>query len=179
MSLIYLLSSLPLLSLDAPPAVSPEAFAEACRAQLSPSQAAAAEALLRGLPSDHPFVAAWLDKDGILRNAVARKRSARRGDAADSERWTRPTQGCDNQIETLVDDAFEETDPLTRERELDKIRWIIADELQGPDPLSIRAAYAYAIKLAITTRWHALDAERGRAAFDRLSQVDIPLNPEP
>ena len=174
MSLLYLLSSLPMLSFDAAPAITPAKFLEACHEQLSAADAEAAEALLRGEPSGHPFVAAWKDKDTILRNAAARERARLSGKEAD--RWVRPAQGCDGQIESLVEDAFQESDPLKKEKELDKARWLIAEELQGPDPLSVKVVFAYAVKLAILSRWGALGKDRGRQTFDRLTQIPINLD---
>lgn len=174
MSIIYLISSLPMLSFDAPPVITIGKFVEACREQLSAENAAAAEALASGQESHHPFAAAWRDKDTILRNAVARER-ARLAAGKDAARWTRPARGCDSLIETGVEDAFQETDPLRRERELDKVRWLIADELQGPDPLVIQVVFAYAVKLALVTRWAVLDAQQGRKTFDRLTEVPLTL----
>lgn len=177
MSLLYLISSLPMLSLDTAPGLSPEAFAEACRAQLGAKDAATAEALLRGEAADHPFVLAWRDKDALLRNAAARERARRSG--TDAARWLRETCGSDRQIDDAVEDAFQEADPLKREKELDQIRWRIAEELQGPDPLDLKAVFAYAVKLALLSRWRALDKNRGQNLFDTLTQLPVTLNPEP
>lgn len=176
MSLIYLLSSLPMLTFEAAPPLSSDAFLEACREQLGAADADAVEALVKGTPSGHPFVNLWKDKEAILRNAAARERAQASG--VDADRWLRSTAGCDTVIESLVEDAFQESDPLAKERELDRVRWWIADDLQGPDPLSIRAAFSYAIKLAILSRWRALSPEQGRAVFDTLTQTPISLNSE-
>lgn len=176
MSLIYLLSSLPMLTFEAAPPLSLDAFLEACREQLGVADAGAVAALVKGTPSGHPFVALWNDKEAILRNAAARERA--RASGVDADRWLRPTEGCDTVIESLVEDAFQEGDPLARAKALDRVRWWIADDLQGPDPLTSRAVCAYAIKLAILSRWRALSPERGRAVFDTLTQTPIVLNPE-
>lgn len=173
MSLIYLISSLPMLSFGAPPGVSPAKFLETCREQLDRADADAAETLLQGGSSAHPFVEAWRDKDTILRNAVAVERARLAG--SEASRWLRPARDCDSQIGSLVEDAFQESDPLKREKELDKARWLIVEELQGPDPLDIKVIFAYAVKLAILSRWSALNAEQGRQTFDALTQVPIVL----
>lgn len=162
-----------MLHFDAAPGMTPAKFSETCHEQLSAADAEAADALLCGRASDHPFVAAWRDKETILRNAIVRERARIAG--KDATRWTRPTQGCDLLIENEVEDAYQESDPLKREKELDKVRWLIADELQGPDPLTIEVAFAYAIKLAIITRWSGFNAEQGRKTFDTLTQVPITL----
>ncbi len=173
MSLLYLIPSLPMLSLDAAPGITPAKFIEACREQLSAGDAALAEALLYGRPAVHPFAAALQDKETILRNAVARARARLSG--TDAARWTRPAEGCDGQIETEVEDAFLESDPLAREKALDKVRWLIADDLQGPDPLSVKVVFAYAVKLALITRWTGFSAEQGRQTFEALTRVPLTL----
>ncbi|MEI7947188.1 MAG: DUF2764 family protein [bacterium] len=167
MSTYYLISSLPMLSLDSQPLITAEAFAESCRAQLNTEDADAAEALLRNTPSQHPFVLAWRDKDANLRNAIARAR-ARLADT-DAERWIRPTEGCDTGIDLLVDDAFEQPDPLKREKEIDEARWLIAESLQGYDPMSVSVALGYAIKLTLALRWAKLNANIGRETFEQLT----------
>lgn len=177
MSLFYLLSSLPMLRDNAASAITPAKFLEACREQLSAADAAAAAALVRSEPSEHPFVLAWKDKETILRNAVARKRARLAGQ--ETERWVHPAQGCDSRIESLVEDAFEESDPLKKEQALDKARWLIVEDLQGPDPLDIKMVFAYAVKLALLSRWTAFSAAKGREIFDTLTQVPLSLNLEP
>ena len=169
MGLFYLLPSLPMLGFDTQPGITPEAFLATCREQLSASDASAAEALLEGRAAEHPFVEAWLDKEAILRNAVARQRARVAG--TEAARWQRHTCGCDMQIEVGVDDAFLEADPIKKEKALDKIRWVAAEELQGPDPLNVKAVFAYAVKLAILSRWQALSAARGQEAFETLTHV--------
>jgi hypothetical protein len=175
MSLIYLLSSLPMLSFDATPAVAPETFMAACREQISPVQADTVEALLRGKPSSHPFATAWQNSEVLLRNAIARKR-AQRLDQKDTERWTRPTQEYNLMLDTLVANALQEPNPLAREKALDKLRWLIVEYLQGYDTLSFDALLAYALKLSIASRWTRLDADRGRATFDEIAQIPINLS---
>ncbi|MDR2849565.1 MAG: DUF2764 family protein [Verrucomicrobiota bacterium] len=172
MSSLYLIASLPMLSLDAAPGVTPGAFLAACREQLGAADAEAAEALLAGRPLAHPFVEAWTDKEALLRNAAARQRA--RASGGDAARWLRPAQGCDTRIEAGVEEAFQEGDPLKREKALDRLRWTLLDELQGCDPLSVRVVFAYAAKLALAARRAALDPAKGSAVFDTLTAKPIP-----
>lgn len=175
MSLYYLISSLPMLRFDAAPEIHPDAFVGLCHEQLGTADAGAVEALVRNTQSEHAFVTAWRNKEAILRNAVARQRARIAG--ADSERWLRPVSGCDAQIESYVEDAFQESDPLQREKELDEARWAAVEDLQGYDPLSVNVVFGYAVKLSILVRWSALRAEDGRKAFDTLTQIPISLEP--
>jgi len=169
MSHYYLIASLPLLSLDQPPQITAEGFLESCRAWLSGAAADAAEALMTGGPSGHPFVRAWRGKDTLLRNAVAKARARAAG--ADVEQWLRPAQEEDTQIERLVEDALQQPDPFRTERALDRVRWDVAEEMQGFDLMTIDAVLAYAVKLSLALRWATLDAGRGREVFENLTQL--------
>ena len=174
MSIYYLIASLPTLDLETAPAITPDAFAQLCHEQLALAEADAAEALVAGREAPHPFVRDWRDRDTLLRNAAARQRAARR--TTDPEPYQKPTSGCDLRIERDVEAAFQSADPLQRERQLDRIRWRVADELQGPDPMTPRAALAYAVKLRLACRWAALTPGAGRAAAARLLDIPIDLN---
>ena len=73
----YFASTLPSFAFGAPPPMSAEELRAAAEGNLRAADLAALDALLSGGPSDHPFVAAWRDRDTQLRNAVARARAAR------------------------------------------------------------------------------------------------------
>jgi len=169
MSTYYLIASLPSLSVDQKVPLSSEKFLQACEEQLAAHDAAAAYALMTQGASAHPFVVAWRDKEAILRNAVAQQRARIRG--IEATRWLHRTEGCDLMIERQVEEAFQQTDPLRVERALDAIRWRVAEELAGVDPLSVGVVLAYAIQLGIVMRWNVLQADQGMDAFERLTEL--------
>jgi len=169
MSTYYLIASLPPLSVEQKTPLSVETFLHTCEQQLTVHDAAAARALVMQEASVHPFAVAWRDKETILRNAVAQQRARERG--VESARWLRATEGCDLMIERQVEEAFQQPDPLRIERALDAIRWRVAEELAGVDPLAVGVVLAYAIKLGIVMRWNALQADHGMAVFERLTEL--------
>ncbi|MFO7936949.1 MAG: DUF2764 family protein [Kiritimatiellia bacterium] len=173
MSLAYLISSLPAIDFESEPPLSCEDFEERCAEWLNAAECRAVSALLAGKTSDHPFVVAWLDKETILRNALAQARARTKG--VDATLYTRYAHGCDKKIESDVEDAMQHNNALRKERNIDKIRWETAEELQGYDPLSIRTVFAYAIKLAIVTRWGRRDKESGKQTFDEITEIPIEL----
>lgn len=171
MSLGYLLSSLPMLSREQMPTLSAEAFLSACAAQLSAGDFSAVEALLsgRGLKdSRHPFCRAWCDAEGILANAVAKRRLAARSIVAGQGTFEpNAVAGCQVWIERAVDAAFDAgRDPLAREDALDGVRWAIAEELQGCDPMGKGMIFAYAVKLRMLLRKAARSQEVGRERLE-------------
>jgi hypothetical protein len=62
---------------------------------------------------------------------------------------------------------------LQRERGLDKLRWKIAESLQGYDPMDVTVALAYAIKLKLAWRWANLNVETGLTTFEQLTTIDF------
>lgn len=173
MSLLYLISSLPALDINTAPPLSHEAFLQSCRDWLNREECEAVEALLYEKPSAHPFVAAWMDKETILRNALVQIRARAAG--VDASLHTHYAHGCDKKIESDAEDAVQHHNPQEKERSIDKIRWETVEELQGPDPLSINSIFAYAVKLAIVDRWSKRSSESGHETFGELTKIPITL----
>ncbi|MDD5707224.1 MAG: DUF2764 family protein [Kiritimatiellae bacterium] len=169
MNLEYFIASLPMLAPGQAPGISTESFRAACEAQLDPALGAAACALLDGRPGPHPFALQWQDRETILRNAVARRRASRHGTDALSAQH--PAAGSDVRIEHGVAAAFEQTDPLQRERALNRLRWNVLEELQGNQPMAPEVVLAYAVKLRLLDRWSRLNADAGAARLERLTAL--------
>ena len=179
MSVPYLLASLPHLLFDAPAPITAEAFAEACRGQLSENDAATAEALLQTacssvvpLSRQTPFLAAWFEKETLIRNAVARCRNTRRG--RDPELATRFASTADVRVTHAVEAAFQLGDPEARDTALERLRWSVAEELQGTDPMALGAVFGYAAKLRVSLRRAAMTQEAGGAVAEQLFNAPLP-----
>ena len=169
MNLDYFISSLPALLPEQPSAITLEEFRAACTEHLSGSLLAAVEALLDDQPSTHPFITAWRRHERGLRTAIARRCAARLG--TDARPWIRPDGLDETETARGVAAAFEQPDPLQRERALDRIRWKAAEELQGIQPLTARVLLAYAIKLRLLARRQKLDAATGRQRLETLATL--------
>ena len=174
MNAAYFIATLPTLTLEGKPPFTPQEFVALCRDNLDPADAAAAAALACDEPSDHPFSAAWLAKETIWRNAAARLRAPRRG--GDPATARRPVAEADLRAEAAVEAAFPARDPLQRERLLDTLRWSLAEELQGYDPLDVKAVLAYAVKLRLCAAWAARRDEAAQAASATLLDIPITLD---
>lgn len=167
MSLPFFAATLPTLFPDAPPPLAEARFLELAREHLAPDCVRALEALAADRPSGHRFVRAWLWHETQLRNAVARHRASRLG--LDPGPWTHPHEGYDVALERGVAAAFQESDPLRREKALDALRWRRAGELGGFDPLAPSAILAYFLRLRLAARAAARDAVQGRRRLDAVS----------
>ncbi|MDL2319626.1 DUF2764 domain-containing protein [Alistipes sp. OttesenSCG-928-B03] len=62
----------------------------------------------------------------------------------------------------------EEGNLLDKERQLDLLRWDMADELTTFDYFNLNKVLAYLAKVNIIYRWVSLDAQTGREMFQRL-----------
>lgn len=171
----YLISSLQPLDLDGAAPYTLAQFLAACREQL-PARVAAAIAAVAGADAPSADSAAvgwsvarqWLDLDTQLRNAIAAERARARG--LDAAKWRRPAAGCSLYWANRVAQAFQESDPARRDRQLDLVRWDAAGELTPPAaPLSAAAALTYALRLALVIRRQAISTAAGNAAFDQLA----------
>ena len=155
--------------------LSTDSFATLCVEQLPAALASAAVEMLgaatgamaKGAQPRHRFVAAWLDADAQLRNAIALERSRRSGAANRPE--ARETAGCSPWLAQAVAAAFAAKDPLSRETAIDSIRWRILDEMQGVSPFSEAVILAYAGKLALNARRFSASADAGMERFKALT----------
>ena len=166
----YLVSSLQPLVLDGPAPYSAEQFADQCHAQLTAADADALESLLGGTEAavSTKTLDAWRDLETQLRNAAAAERARLRGE--DAARWRHPATGCSLYWTNRIVQAFQEKDPAKRDRMLDQVTWDAAGELTpAASPLSVAAAYTYAIRLRLVLRRQAISPETGNATLDRLS----------
>jgi hypothetical protein len=169
MNLEYFIASLPMLLPGHPPGMTLAAFRTACAEHLGGRLREAVQALLDDQVCNHPFVNAWRNHETSLRNTIARRRAVKKD--VDAQPWLHPDAGAEARIEQGVAAAFEQPDPLQRERALNRLRWQAADSLQGLHPLAAEVVLAYAIKLRLLTQWHARNAETGQARLEALATL--------
>ncbi len=164
MNLDYFISSLPLLLEGQSAKTSVDEFRTMASEGLSGKLKEAVLALLDGGASSHPFVVAWRDLDGQVRNAIAFERAKRRG-ISPSETPKADVSGFNASIIPAVTAAFAEADPLKREVAIAHLRWTLLDELQGVQPLSENVVLAFAVKLKINEMLLSIDKEKGSERF--------------
>ena len=164
----FLAASLPLLSLDAPPEISPEAFLDGCRQHLSKRHFEAVRQVMEGRleEADHPLLQEWRNRETQLRNTLVRVRAGRLD--RDPKPFLREQAGADPAVDKTVADAYPRGNPLEREKALDRLRWNQAEAEAGYDPFTGRAMLAYALKLRLAARWAAFSDEEGRRKLEAL-----------
>lgn len=174
----YLLSTLPSFDLDDAPPMPVAELLERCRPHLGELEMMALvspERAATGRGESAAVAKRWLDGERQLRNAVARRRAAGWGVAADA--FLREHEGFIVEIEDAVAHAFETPDALQREHALDALRWHLLGELAGVVPWGFAAVFAYLRRLEIVHAWSQRDAAEGRRKLqnilDRLEEDHV------
>ena len=165
-SYYYLVASLPTLSLDEEPSITPAEFLASCDQWLDADDARDVHDLMDN-HSERVKAACihqWQARETEIRNTIARLRAAKVH--ADAEPFLRPCRELDLYTEKAVAEAMSRPQPLERELGLDRLRWSLLDDLSRFDPFGLPAVIAYALKLKLVERWSALTVEKGRAVVE-------------
>jgi hypothetical protein len=107
-----------------------------------------------------PLCKLWNNIETQLRNAVAKHRGQKLG--VDYKEDQQPFEGFMGEVETYVNDAFAQNDPVELEQHLDRGRWNLAEQLIGQNPFSFEKVLAYGIQLKIVERWNRMDVSTGK-----------------
>jgi len=162
----YLVASLPTLRLGEKPTMDEASFRAACAGHLSDEEIAVVEAVLENRESLSDAASSLWNSEVQLRDAIIRVRAKQRG--TDAGRFIRPHEGFSVSIEKMVTDAFTRPNPLEQEMELDRARWMFADELALMDPFGFAGILAFAAKVRLAERWASMDEEKGRKNVEEL-----------
>lgn len=173
MSYYYFAATLPALQIDGAPPLSEAEFRSRCGEHLDAADLKALAALCDGGKTANAFVLKWRDRDAQMRNAVVRLRAARIP-STDAAKWLREHHGFDMSIENGVVAAFQEPNPMRRERALDQLRWNLAGEIAGYDAFSAEAIFAYAIRLGIVCHMATTDVGKGSDRLRGMMHAEAP-----
>ena len=169
----YLVSSLPALSLEAPPPFAPAEIRFKCQGVLSKGDLAELDLLLAGKSAEGraPFSRAWAGGDAQIRNTAAKARGAKLG--VEAKPFLKSHPGYAVWLDKEVTDALAKASPLAREMGLDLARWKFVEDLARADASGLPAVLAFAVKLMLATRWSAMKEEAGRERLEQLvSQLE-------
>lgn len=160
----YLVSSLPYLRFGEKPSMGAEAFRAACMGWLEEDELSSVDSILDNREPSTAAARAWWNSEIQLRDAIVRVRAKNLG--TDASRFLKPYEGFSATIEKWVDDAFVRADPMEREMEIDRARWMLADERAVNAPFGFAAILAFAVKVRIAERWASMDDEVGMARVE-------------
>ena len=165
---VYLMASLPALTLGGPVPCTPKEFLFRCQGVLSQEDLGEVAAVLEGRAAEGRSVAAreWAAVEAQVRNAAAKARGAKLG--VEAKPFLKAHQGYRVWLDKEVTDALAKPNPLQCEMGLDAVRWKAADDLAGQDPRGLGAVVAFAAKLTLCSRWAEMSETAGRERLDAL-----------
>ena len=147
----YLVAALPELNIASPSPLTRGQFAEECGKWLTPSEL---DQLMTVERNDYrkkgklPAEQGWNLFDLSLREGIARAR----------RRISRAGAG---QISGLLKKALEQKDPLSREKEIEMIRWRYLDGEEYKYPFDLNRLVLYFLKLQTLERLASFDPKKG------------------
>ena len=164
----YLVSSLPALSLAAPPPFSPAEFRFKCQGVLGDADLAELDRVLAGRAAEgrSAFAQAWAAGDAQIRNTAAKMRGAKLG--VEAKPFLKSHPGYAVWLDKEVSDALAKASPLARETGLDLARWKYVEDLARTDATGLPAVLAFAVQLMLAARWAALQEDAGRERLEQL-----------
>jgi len=116
--------------------------------------------------SKNGFIRSYFDFDARLRNMKALYLAKRLGKQADDYLVEMPEAEFNE--EQAIRNILENNDFVSRELQMDKLKWEKASELTTFDYFNINAILAFLIKAKLVQRWSELDKEKGEAMFRQL-----------
>ena len=173
MSYYYLAASLPVITMDAPPAMTFSEFQKQCELHLADKHKTMLGTLFGecSYQAESRFIKNWKDRETQLRNTIAKHRAHKQN--KDAVQYIKDHNGFESNMNDTVDAAFSAPTPLDRERALDNLRWNTIEELEGFDEFSIDAILGYALKLKIAERWASMDEKTGQSKADELINQEL------
>ena len=125
-----------------------------------------AEYYAKTAKSKNGFIRDYFDFDARLRNMKAQYLAKRMGKQADDYIIEMPEAEFNE--EAAICNIFENDDFVTRELQMDRLKWDKASELTTFDYFNINAILAFLVKAKLVQRWSELDPEKGKEMFRQL-----------
>ena len=125
-----------------------------------------AEYYAKTAASKNSFIRNYFDFDARLRNMKAQYLAKRMGKQADDYLIEMPEAEFNEAAD--IHKILENEDFVTRELQMDRLKWNKASELTTFDYFNLNAILAFLVKAKLVQRWAELDTEKGEAMFRQL-----------
>lgn len=158
----YLVASLAYLEFEKTPPITKSEFLSECKKWLDADDFKKLAGIdisdIEIRPRDLPIIKEWKSFDLALRKGLGEIRETRK-------------KSLHEKIPVRFMDVFEEPTPLLMERKLEKKRWDFIEEKEFGRHFDINALALYFLKIQILERLAVFEEEKGKARFERLSEV--------
>jgi len=125
-----------------------------------------AEYYAKTATSKNSFIRDYFDFDARLRNMKAQYLAKRMGKQADNYLIEMPEAEFNESAD--IHKILENEDFVTRELQMDRLKWNKASELTTFDYFNLNSILAFLVKAKLVQRWAELDTEKGEVMFRQL-----------
>jgi hypothetical protein len=167
----YLISSLPMLSVEEKPRISSKEFLASCVDFLSANQFSEIRNL-RLIPPENfdnlssQVIKEWFDWETCLRNSLAKSRG--RETSIDVTHVIRGEKDFYSEINKGIQDAMGRSNPIEKEEVLDRMRWEKLCSLEVGHNFDYANLCIYRMKLLLCEKRIHWDKVKGNENFDRI-----------
>ena len=168
MNYYYLIASLPYITFDSELPFSVNEFELQCEGIVTDEQLESLKGLSL-LPREEYATETediWNQFEICLRNWIVHSRAHRT--KTPPEKFIHESREFFVDMEKLVDDAFDESNPLKMAHTLDRLRWKELDRLETGHDFDYEKLVIYKLRLLILENWASLDKEEGAKAVHKV-----------
>jgi hypothetical protein len=159
----YLVASLPYLRFGEKSPISRDVFIDECRKWLDQDELDIVERMdikePDASPEDIPLVAEWKEFDSGLKAVIAEYRLENK-------------HAVKRTLPEHLKNVFDETNPLTREKMIEKIRWSYIEGEEHKYLFETKTLALYMLKIQILERLAEFDQKKGKKRFEDLCEVE-------
>jgi len=172
----YLISSLPMLTLNESPSIDSSQFLDSCLDFISPENFEILENLSIA-PDDLSVDSAipeWSVWETLLRNRLVTQRGKT---GSGYEKYLHEERDSFSEIEKGVQEAYLKPDPLEREDYLDQMRWTKLEDLEVGHDFDFIKLCIYKMKLMLCEKRLGRNKEKGSQNYDDIVEAIYGVNP--
>lgn len=119
---------------------------------------------------------AWNNFETLLRNRIIRQIA---GNSDKGKSFERDAEGCLPELELAVSEAWSQSNPLEREKVLDRWRWRFLDDQESSKSFGATGSICmYKIKLQIIEKWDRRKLEAGQINLTQVLEKCGTINEE-
>jgi hypothetical protein len=169
-SLYYLVSSLPLLTLEEKPPFTTEDYLDMCKTFITEQQMHELSELNLAPNYDSAInsktINNWYEWETCLRNSVTKIRSSVFN--KDFSSFLRYEKNYFSEIDKGVQEAYSTNNPLKKEDAIDKLRWTSLDTLEATHQFDFGKLCIYKIRLMLSEKRMKRSEDKGKKNLDNI-----------
>lgn len=114
------------------------------------------------------FIKRWAEMSLNIANALTALLCEQQGWPVEQYTYGYDAAQIDGTLMAQLREIALDSDPVQKERRIDAMKWVWAEDETFFEPFDINALYAYLLKAEMLERWARLDVEQGKEKFRQI-----------